>query len=70
MRRSLYESQFTQLIEDTADNFQGRSRDLDRSQIVQTLKDFGKYPLTCRKWVPPAGFEPAAFCSGGRRSIP
>jgi hypothetical protein len=20
--------------------------------------------------VPPAGFEPAAFCSGGRRSIP
>ena len=24
----------------------------------------------CRQVVPPAGIEPAAFCSGGRRSIP
>ena len=29
-----------------------------------------KHPITSTSTVPPAGFEPAAFCSGGRRSIP
>jgi hypothetical protein len=53
----------------------GRSCD-----ILVTLRTLeaggGSEPDSCRRRsdivsvVPPAGFEPAAFCSGGRRSIP
>ena len=45
-----------------------------RDHIVPVFKDPASFAVaqvrTLEELVPAAGFEPAAFCSGGRRSIP
>jgi hypothetical protein len=60
----------------------GRFADVRRSEFWMTcdtlvtlrpFSSFGGPPGIVKHLldrVPPAGFEPAAFCSGGRRSIP